>query len=62
MIVAKGISKSETPSEALRRQAQVYPPETMPRAIWIVEQLRASIDDPDEGKLASFCRGLPTGA
>jgi hypothetical protein len=46
VIIAKGISKPETLSEALRQQALVYPPEAMPRAIFVVEQLQASMNDP----------------
>jgi hypothetical protein len=61
VIVAKGISKSETLSEALRRQAQVYPPETMPRAIWIVEQLRASIDAPRRKEARELLSRTPDG-
>ena len=54
VIIAKGLSKPETLSEALHRQVQAYPPETMSRAVFVVEQLRASINDPQRKELREF--------
>ncbi len=51
VFIAKGISNPKTLSEALSRQAEVYSPETMPRARWIVEQLQESINDPRRKEL-----------
>jgi flagellin-specific chaperone FliS len=50
-IIAKGLSKSATIDEALRQQMIQYPAETMPRAVYIVEQLRATLNDPDRKQL-----------
>jgi hypothetical protein len=51
IIVAKGISEPEILSEALLRQAKQYPPQDMAAAVYVVEQLRASINDPDRKEL-----------
>ena len=47
VFVAKGISKPETLSEALRRQAEQYPKDDMPEAIWVVQQIRDALDSPE---------------
>lgn len=47
VFVAKGISTPETLSEALKRQAAQYSPQNQPASIWVVEQLRAVLDDPE---------------
>jgi hypothetical protein len=62
VIVAKGISKPETLTEALSRQMQVYPPDTMPRARWIVEQIQASISDPRRKELRALLANPPAGS
>jgi hypothetical protein len=51
IIVAKGISEPGILSEALLRQAKQYPPQDMPAAVYVVQQLRASINDPDRKEL-----------
>jgi len=46
VIIANGLSKPETLSEALRIQAKNYSPQTMPRALFVVEQIQNSLNDP----------------
>jgi hypothetical protein len=59
VIIAKGLSRPATIDEALRQQMIQYPPEGMPRAVYIVEQLRATLNDPDRKQLREL-HGRPS--
>jgi len=61
VFVAKGISTPETLSEALKRQADQYSPQDQAASIWVVEQLRAVLDDTQRKAQRSFLALPPQG-
>jgi hypothetical protein len=61
VIIAKGLSKPETIDEALRRQMIQYPADAMPRAVYVVECLRATLMDPDRKQLRELLARPPEG-
>jgi hypothetical protein len=62
VIVAKGLAKPATIDEALRQQMIQYPQEAMPRAVYVVEQLRAALNDPARKQLRELLARPPEGS
>lgn len=62
VIIAKGLSRPATIDEALRQQMIPYSAETMPRALYVVECLRATLNDPDRKQLRELLARPPAGS
>jgi hypothetical protein len=62
VIVAKGLLTPATIDEALKQQMEQYPADAMPRAVYIVECLRATLNDPDRKRLRELLARPPEGS
>lgn len=61
VIVAKGLSKPETLAKMLQMQSKAYSPEHMPRAVYVLEQIQASLLDPNRKQLRELYDRPPEG-
>jgi hypothetical protein len=62
IIVAKGILPPKVLDEALKAQSDKYPIEDMPRAIFIFNELRRVVTDPERERLRRFAEVSPAGS
>ena len=51
IIVSKGILAPEIIDKMLAHQSQVYPEETMPRAVFVMNMIRQALKDPARAEL-----------
>jgi hypothetical protein len=62
IIVAKKILPLKVLDEALANQSAQYPADTMPRAIFVFDDLRRVLNDPQRARLRSLFDSPPAGS
>jgi hypothetical protein len=62
IIIAKGILSSKMLDQALKAQSDQYPVDDMPRAVFIFDELRRVVNDPEQAQPRQFHNQAPEGS